>query len=80
MENKESFSLSRRKIHICHVKSEGVCSGKETHIGKTKPNAVTRWNEHENPNKDSEPAKHLFHHPDHVFQWKVLMSASMNNC
>ena len=32
-----------------------------------------------NPNKDSEPAKHLFQHPDRVFQWKVLMSATMNN-
>ena len=33
-----------------------------------------------NPNKDSEPAKHLFQHPDHVFQWNVLMSVSMNIC
>ena len=37
------------------------------------------WNEQENPNKDSEPVKHLFQHPDHVFQWKFLMSAPMNN-
>ena len=33
----------------------------------------------ENPNKDSEAAKHLFQHPEHVFQWKVLMSAPMNS-
>ena len=58
---------------------EGVCSCKENYVGETKRNVITRWNEHENPNKDSEPAKHLFQHPDHVFQWKVLMSAPMNN-
>ena len=33
-----------------------------------------------NPNKDSELAKHLFQHPDHVFQWNFLMSVSMNIC
>ena len=56
---------------------ERVCSCKENYIGETKRNVITRWNE--NPNKDSEPAKHLFQHPDHVSQWKVLMSATMNN-
>ena len=40
---------------------------------KTKRNVINRWNEPENPNKDSEPAKHLFQNPDHVFQWKVLV-------
>ena len=29
-------------------------------IGETKQNVITRRNEHENPNKDSVPAKHLF--------------------
>ena len=57
-----------------------VCSCKENYIPKTKRNVLTRWNEHENSNKDSEPAKHLFQNPDHDFQWKVLMSAPVNNC
>ena len=39
---------------------EGVCSCKKNYIGETKRNVITRWNKHENPNKDSEPAKHLF--------------------
>ena len=29
--------------------------------------------------KIQKPAKHLFQHPDHLFQLKVLMSAPMNN-
>ena len=35
--------------------------------GETKQNAITRWNEHENPNKDSEPTKHLFLHSYRAF-------------
>ena len=76
----DRFSLWRRKIHNLDVKSyEGVCSCKENYIGETKRNVVTRWNEQENLKKDSEPAKHLFQQPGHVFQWKVLISAPMNN-
>ena len=41
-------------------------------------NVITRWNEHKNPIRDSEPAKNLFQHPDHVLQWEVLMSAPKN--
>ena len=35
-------------------------------------NVVLRWAEHEDPNKQSEPAKHLKYFPDHQFEWKVL--------
>ena len=52
---------------------------KKNYIGKTKKNVITHWNDHENLNKHSEPTKHLFQHPDHVFQWKVLVSGPMNN-
>ena len=51
----------------------------EYYIGETKRNVITHSIEHANPNKDSEPAKHLLQHPDHVFQCKVLISAPMNN-
>ena len=33
------------------------CSCKENYIGETERNVITRRNEHENPNKVSEPAK-----------------------
>ena len=47
-------------------------------MGETKRNVKTRWNEHENPNKDSEPAKHLRKFPDHKFDWKILFTAPTN--
>ena len=78
MENKESqtaFPFEGEKS-----RDLGVCSSKKNYIGETKRNVITRWNEHESPNKDSEPVKHLFQHPDHVFHWKVLMSTTMNIC
>ena len=39
---------------------------------------VTRWNEHENPNKDSEPIKHLGDFLDHKFDWQILLTATTN--
>ena len=38
-------------------------------------NAVLRWAEHEGPNMQSEPAKHLKCFPDHQFEWEVLTRA-----
>ena len=42
----------------------------ENYIGETKRNVITRWNEHENINKNSEPVKRLFQQPDDVFHGK----------
>ena len=38
-------------------------------------NVVLRWVEHEDPNKQSEPAKDSKYFPDHQFNWKVLTRA-----
>ena len=57
---------------VCKI-YKGVCFCKEDYIFETKRNFITCWNEDENPpNKDSEPNKHPFQYPDHVFQWKVF--------
>ena len=77
---RQLFPLKEKNPYPSCKIYEGVCSCKENYIGETKRNVITRWNEHENPNKDSEPAKHLFQNPDYFFQWKVLMSAPANNC
>ena len=58
--------MEKNPYPSCKIYEE-VCSSKENYIVATKWNVVTHWNKHENPNKDSEPAKHLFQHPDHVF-------------
>ena len=76
---RQLFHLKEKNPYPSCKICEGVCSCKENYIGETKRNVITRWNEHGNPKKDSEPAKHLFQNPDHVFQWNVLMSAPMNN-
>ena len=76
---RQLFPLEHKNPYPSCIIYEGFCSCKENDIGETKRNVITRSNEYENPNKDSEPAKHLFQHTDHVFQRKILMSAPMNN-
>ena len=51
---------------------EGNCSCGENYVGESVRNVVLRWAENEDPNKQSEPAKHLKYFPDHQFEWKVL--------
>ena len=45
---------------------------------ETKRNVETRWKEHQNINKDSEPAKHLREYPTHSFEWKIILNAPNN--
>ena len=54
---------------------EGKCTCGETYIGETIRNVATRWSEHEDIRKESEPAKHLKKYPNHVFTWKVILPA-----
>ena len=48
---------------------------KHYYIGESRRNVRIRWDEHEDPKKDSEPAKQLRNHPGHSFSGKILLSA-----
>ena len=78
---KKVKQLSSRKICILYVKSimMSVIANK---IAQVKLNEMLLLAEMSMkiPQKDSEPTKHLFQHPDHVCQWKVLISAPMGTC
>ena len=60
---------------MLHVFHEGSCSCGENYVGEPMRNVVSRWAEHEDQNKQLEPAKHLKYFPDHEFEWKVLTRA-----
>ena len=51
--------------HISDVIYKGTCNCKEEYYGVTDRIAEIRWREHEKPNKDSNPSKHLINntHP-----------------
>ena len=59
------------------TKTQSVCN--EIHIGKTRRNARIRWDEHEDPKKESEQVKHFRYCSDHSFFWKILLPAPANN-
>ena len=55
----------------------GECSCGDIYIGESDRNAITRWSEHDNKVKVSEPSKHLKNNNDtHAFTWSILCSAS----
>ena len=72
------FRLKDKTPHSACKIYEGICSCSTNYISKTKRNVETCWNELENPNKDSEPAKHLRGLPDHKFNWKILVTGPTN--
>ena len=70
------FHLKDKKLYSACKIYYGVCECGEDYIGETKRNTITRWSEHDNATKDSEPARHLNKHINHVFTWKILCHAS----
>ena len=73
------FKLKDRNIHPSCVIYEGICSCGQNYVGETIRNATTRWREHENPIKNTEPGKHLEKNPTHSFAWSVLSIASKHD-
>ena len=58
--------------HCCNVVYEGTCSCGTNYIGITDRNASLRFDEHNNPKKSSEPAKHIKRKEGHVFTWTIV--------
>ena len=56
------FHLKDKKLYPACKIYYGVCKCGEAYIGETSRNTITRWSEHDNPIKDSEPATHLSKH------------------
>ena len=67
-----SFKL---KTMLNNTACECNCSCGENCVGESVRNAALRWAEHENSNKQLEPARHLKYFPDHQLESKVLTRA-----
>ena len=65
--------LFQIKDNVKHYNCVIVCG--KNYVGESVRNAVLRWAEHEDPNKQSETAKREKYFPDHQFEWKVLTRA-----
>ena len=87
---KVSITWKTKKVRLLfHVKDKndhpsckiykGECSCGSQNIGETKRNVTVGWAEHNNPNNNSEPAKHLSQSIEHSFTWTVISQASKNN-
>ena len=70
------FHLKDKKLYPAFKIYYGVCECGEDYIGETKRNTITRWSEHDNATKDSEPSRHLSKNINHIFTWKILCHAS----
>ena len=73
---KQLFKPKSRNLHPSFVIYEGVYSCQESYIGETVRNVEIRWQEHEDTQKDSEPANYLKNNPTHSFTWKVVLPTS----
>ena len=51
---------------------------KDDYIGETEHNVVTRWDEHNNPMHDSEPAHHVKNDLNHSFNSLIISDTSTN--
>ena len=73
---KNLLRLKSRNPHPSCMIYEGVYSQHKSYIGETVRNVEIRWQEHEDTQKHSEPAKHLKNNSARSFTGKVLLPAS----
>ena len=70
--------LKDKAQHLSCVIYKGICSCGETYVGETARNCKIRCDEHNDINKNSEPAKHLAINIEHEFSWYILARAPVN--
>ena len=66
------FTVKDKVLHTSNAIYEGICSCTNTYIGETDRNNITRWKEHNNPNHNSDAAKHILNNSSHSYQWTIL--------
>ena len=62
---KSLFKIKGNVKHLSCVIYQRICSCGNNYIGETIRNAVTRIDEHEQPNGKPEPSRHLKNNPGH---------------
>ena len=72
------FPLKDKVQHLNCVIYKGICSCGQTYVGETIRNCKIRYNEDNDTNKNSEPAKHLATNFEHEFSWFILARAPVN--
>ena len=72
------FPLKDKVQLLSFVIYKGICSCGETYVDETIRNCKIRCDEHNDINKNSEPAKHLARNIEHEFSWFILARASVN--
>ena len=70
------FQIKDNVQHYSCVVYKGNSSYSENYVSENVVNVVLRWDEHEDPNKQLEPTKHLKYFSDNQFEWKLLTRAS----
>ena len=64
---KQLFQLKSKNPHPSCVIYKGTWTCKKSYIGENRHNIESWWEEHEDIQKDSEPAKHLRSYSGHSF-------------
>ena len=65
-----SFKLKIMPNTTAALFYEDNCPYGENYVGESVRKPILRWARQEDPNKHSEPAKHLKYFPDHQFERK----------
>ena len=72
------FPLKDNVQHLSCVIYKGICLCEERYVGETIRNWKIRWDEYNDADKNSEPAKHLARNIEHEFSWYVLTRTLVN--